>query len=312
MLPFRVVYHDGYDLNLGDHVFPSQKYRLVKEKLVADGVVSREEIVAPSLAEDDDLALVHDWRWIRRLRTGTLSYEEVSRLELPYSRQMVRAFRLAAGGTILAGRLALRDGIGFNLSGGFHHAFRDHGEGFCAINDVAVAIRRMQRAGRIERAMIVDCDVHQGNGTAVLFAKDRKVFTLSIHQSNNYPLEKPPSDIDINLADQTGDEEYLEQLRTYYLPALRGFRPSLVVYLAGADPYYQDQLGGLALTMGGLRQRDRFVMESALRAGVPVAVTLAGGYAYRLEDTVTIHCNTVKAAVEAILAAGPGYRGPKA
>ena len=168
MLPFRVIYHDGYDLNLGDHVFPSEKYRLVKERLVGEGVVSPEDIVAPFLAEDDDLALVHDRRWIQRLRTGTLSYQEVSKLEIPYSRAMVRAFRLAVGGTILAGRLALRDGIGFNLSGGFHHAFRDHGEGFCAFNDVAVAIRRIQRAGRIERAMVVDCDVHHGNGTASL------------------------------------------------------------------------------------------------------------------------------------------------
>jgi acetoin utilization deacetylase AcuC-like enzyme len=308
MLPFRLVYHDGYDLSLGDHVFPSEKYRLMKDKLVADGVASPEDFVAPAFAEDDDLALAHDLLWIRRLRTGTLSYEDIRRLEIPYSRQMVRAFRLAAGGTILAGRLALRDGIGFNLSGGFHHAFRDHGEGFCAINDVAVAIRCMQRTGRIERAMVVDCDVHHGNGTAAIFADDRKVLTFSIHQLNNYPPEKPPSDIDVDLADQTGDEEYLEQLRVHYLPALRRFRPNLVFYLAGADPYYQDQLGGLALTMGGLRQRDRLVMEAALRVGAPVAVTLAGGYAYRVEDTVTIHCNTVKAATEALLAAGVQFQ----
>jgi acetoin utilization deacetylase AcuC-like enzyme len=311
MLPFRLVYHDGYDLTLGDHVFPSHKYRLMRDKLVAEGVVSPEDLLAPPFAEDDDLALAHDRGWIRRLRTGTLSYEEIRRLEIPYSRQMVRAFRLAAGGTILAGRLALRDGIGFNLGGGFHHAFRDHGEGFCAINDVAVAIRRIERAGRIERAMVVDCDVHHGNGTAALFAGDRKVLTFSIHQLNNYPLEKPPSDIDVDLADQTGDEEYLEQLRIHYVPALRRFRPNLVFYLAGADPYYQDQLGGLALTMGGLRQRDRFVIESALRAGVPVAVTLAGGYAYRVEDTVSIHCNTVKAAAEALLASREQYPGPE-
>jgi acetoin utilization deacetylase AcuC-like enzyme len=311
MLPFRLVYHDGYDLSLGDHVFPSEKYRLMKDKLVADGVASPEDLVAPPFAEDDDLLLVHDRGWIHRLRTGTLSYEEIRRLEIPYSRQMVRAFRLAAGGTILAGRLALRDGIGFNLSGGFHHAFRDHGEGFCAIHDVAVAIRRLQRAGVIERAMVIDCDVHHGNGTAALFAGDRKVLTFSIHQLNNYPLEKPPSDIDVDLEDQTGDEEYLEQLRTRCLPALERFRPNLVFYLAGADPYCQDQLGGLALTMSGLRQRDRLVIESCLKAGAPVAVTLAGGYAYRLEDTVSIHCNTVIAATEALLAAGTQFPGTK-
>jgi acetoin utilization deacetylase AcuC-like enzyme len=304
MLPFRLVYHDGYELSLGDHVFPSQKYRLVKERLLADGAVSPDDFVSPWLAEDGDLELVHDQGWIRRLRTGALSFDEIRRLEIPYSRQVVRAFRLAAGGTILAGRLALRDGIGFNIGGGFHHGFAGYGEGFCAINDVAVAVRRLQRAGRVERVMIVDCDVHQGNGTAAIFAGDRKVFTFSIQQENNYPLEKPPSDIDVNLPDQVGDEEYLQQLRTHYVPALNRFRPNLVIYLAGADPYYQDQLGGLALTMGGLRQRDRMVMESALSAGVPVAVTLAGGYAFRVEDTVTIHCNTVHAAAEALLAAG--------
>ncbi len=304
MLPFRLVYHDGYELSLGDHVFPSEKYRLVKERLLAEGVAAPDDFVAPWFAEDDDLALVHDRGWIRRLRTGTLTFDEIRRLEIPYSRQVVRAFRLAAGGTILAGRLALRDGIGFNVGGGFHHAFADHGEGFCAINDIAVAVRRLQRAGRVERVMIVDCDVHQGNGTATIFAGDRKVFTFSIQQENNYPLEKPPSDLDVNLPDQVGDEEYLQQLRTHYLPALNRFRPNLVLYLAGADPYYQDQLGGLALTMGGLRQRDRLVMESALSAGAPVAVTLAGGYAFRVEDTVTIHCNTVHAAAESLLAAG--------
>jgi acetoin utilization deacetylase AcuC-like enzyme len=304
MLPFRLVYHAGYDLGLGDHVFPSQKYRLIQEKLLEEGVASREDFVAPSLPEDDDLALVHDRLWIQRLRTGTLSYQEIRRLEIPYSRRMVQGFRLAAGGTILACRLALRDGIGFNVGGGFHHAFPDHGEGFCAINDVAVAIRRLQRAGRIERALVVDCDVHHGNGTAAIFAGDHKVFTLSMHQLNNYPFEKPPSVIDVNLPDQTEDEQYLSLLRTHYLPALVLHQPNLVVYLAGADPYYQDQLGGLALTMGGLRQRDRFVMETALRAGAPVAVTLAGGYALRVEDTVRIHCNTVKSAVEAMLAVG--------
>ncbi len=308
MLPFRLVYHAGYDMDLGEHVFPSQKYGLVKEALLDEGVASPEDFVVPAPADDDDLVLAHDRLWIRRLRTGTLSYEEIRKLEIPYSRRMVKAFRLAAGGTILACRLALRDRIGFNLGGGFHHAFRDHGEGFCAINDVAVGIRRLQRAGRIERAMVVDCDVHQGNGTAEIFAGDHKVLTFSIHQLNNYPLEKPPSVIDVNLPDQVGDEEYLDGLRTHYLPSLALHRPNLLVYLAGADPYYQDQLGGLALTMGGLRQRDRFVIETALRAGVPVAVTLAGGYAYRVEDTVKIHCNTVKAAAEAILATRADYR----
>ncbi len=304
MLPFRLVHHTGYDLALGDHVFPSEKYRLIREKLLDDGVAGVPDFVTPTPASDEDLELVHDAGWIRRLRNGTLSLDELRQLEIPYSRKMVKAFRLAAGGTILAGRLALRDGVGFNVGGGFHHAFRDHGEGFCAVNDVAVAVRRLQTSGRIERAMILDCDVHHGNGTAAVFAGDRGVFTISLHQLNNYPREKPPSDIDVDLPDDTGDADYLRHLSAHFPPSLAGHRPQLLVYIAGADPYYQDQLGGLALTLGGLRQRDRYVVETALRAGVPVAITLAGGYAYRVEDTVSIHVNTVRAAAEAVFAAG--------
>ena len=287
MLPFRLVYHEGYSLDAGEHVFPWRKYRLVRQGLIAQGIAQPDDFTAPAPATDDDLARVHDRGWIERMSRGTLSYQEVSRLEIPYSRGMVQAFRLAAGGTILAARLALSDGIGFNVGGGFHHAFAGHGEGFCAFNDVAVAIRCLLSEGAIERAMVVDCDVHQGNGTATLFAEDSRVFTLSIHQLNNYPAHKPPSDIDIDLEDGTGDEH----------------RPQIVVYLAGADPYYQDELGGLGLTMGGLRSRDRFVMETALRRGASVAVTLAGGYAYQVQDTVAIHINTVKTAAAALAAA---------
>jgi acetoin utilization deacetylase AcuC-like enzyme len=304
MLPFRLVYHEGYDLNLGQHVFPAQKYRLIRERLLGEGVATEADFVAPDPAADEDLLLVHDASWIRRLKTGTLSFQDILKLEIPYSRQMVQAFWLAAGGTILAGRLALRDGLGFNIGGGFHHAFHGHGEGFCAINDIAVAVRRLQREALIERAMIVDCDVHHGNGTAALFAADRKVFTISIHQLNNYPADKPPSDIDIHLPDLAGDEEYAQRLRAELVPAIEQFQPHLLLYVAGADAYYQDQLGGLALTLAGLRARDRLVMDTALRHRVPVAVTLAGGYAFDQRDTVTIHVNTVKAAGESIEAAG--------
>jgi acetoin utilization deacetylase AcuC-like enzyme len=306
MLPFRLVHHEGYTLDAGEHVFPWRKYRLVREGLIAQGIAFPGDFIAPTPATDEDLALVHDRGWIERLSRGTLSYQEVSRLEIPYSRGMVRAFRLAVGGTILASRLALSDGLGFNVGGGFHHAFAGHGEGFCAFNDVAVAIRRLLRDGTIERAMVVDCDVHQGNGTAALFAADSRVFTLSIHQLNNYPAHKPASDIDINLDDGTGDEEYLDLLLRHYVPALIEHRPQLVVYLAGADPYYQDELGGLGLTMRGLRSRDQFVMETALRRGASVAVTLAGGYAFLVQDTVAIHINTVRTAASAMAAAGKG------
>jgi acetoin utilization deacetylase AcuC-like enzyme len=304
MLSFKLVYHPGYDLNLGDHVFPSQKFRLLRERLLGDGLAGPEDFVEPEPAGEADLLLVHDRNWVERLRTGTLTFYDILKLEIPYSRQMVRAFWLTAGGTTLAARLALRDGVGFNVGGGFHHAFADHGEGFCAIHDCAVAIRRLQQDGLIERAMVVDCDVHHGNGTAAIFARDRSVFTLSIHQFNNYPGEKPASDIDIHLADETGDEEYLERLRDAYVPSLAEFQPQLVVYLAGADPYCQDQLGGLSLTLQGLQARDRLVLATALLHRVPVAIALAGGYAVDLEDTITIHANTARAANEVLRCVG--------
>jgi acetoin utilization deacetylase AcuC-like enzyme len=209
---------------------------------------------------------------------------------------MVEAFWLAAGGTILVARQALEVGLGFNIGGGFHHAFPAHGEGFCAINDIAVAIRRMQRDGAIRRAMVVDCDVHHGNGTAGVFAGDQSVFTLSIHQFNNYPSEKPLSSLDIHLPDGTNDAEYLQRLGNGFRAALTMFQPELVVYVAGADPYGEDQLGGLALTFDGLMERDRLVLWGALSHKVPVAIVLAGGYAMNVEDTVTIHANTAAVA----------------
>ncbi len=303
-LPFKLIYHDGYDLNFGPHVFPSQKYRLIRDRLLATGFASEDDLLEPDPASEAELLLVHERDWIDRLRNGTLSFFDIRRLEVPYSRQMVRAFFLAAGGTILAGECALRDGVGFNIGGGFHHAFPGHGEGFCAIHDVAVAIRTLQRRGVIRRAMVVDCDVHQGNGTAAIFARDPSVLTLSIHQYNNYPAEKPPSSIDIHLADGVGDEEYLTKLYPPYEAAVTGFRPDILFYIAGADPYYQDQLGGLSLSLEGLKERDRMVIELALSRGVGVAVTLAGGYAEKLDDTVAIHCNTAVAARECLLETG--------
>jgi acetoin utilization deacetylase AcuC-like enzyme len=298
MLPFKLVYHDGYDLNLGAHVFPSQKYRMIRDRLLEEGTAEPADFIQPQPASDDDLLLVHQRGWISRLKHGTLDYLELMKLEIPYSKQMVDAFWLAAGGTTLAARLALTDGIGFNIGGGFHHAFPGHGEGFCAIHDVAVGIRKLQQERLIERAMVVDCDVHDGNGTAAIFAGDSTVFTLSIHQFHNYPSIKPPSDVDIHLEDGVGDEAYLEQLANACGKSMTEFRPQLVMYVAGADPYREDQLGGLSLSIEGLKQRDRLVFELSRSAGAAVAVTLAGGYAVRVDDTVTIHCNTAKAAAE--------------
>jgi acetoin utilization deacetylase AcuC-like enzyme len=304
LLPFRLVYSDRYDLNLRDHIFPSHKYRLLRERFLAEGFAAPEDFIAPEPASTEDLMLVHDADWVIRLKNGTLTYHDILKLELPYSRRMVNGFILAAGGTTLAARLALRDRVGYNMGGGFHHAFRDHGEGFCAINDVAVAIRRLQHEGAIERALVIDCDNHQGNGTATIFAGDKSVFTISLHQFNNYPAEKPPSDIDIHLKDGVGDEQYLMSLRDAYSTAVAAFRPNLVAYVAGADPYVEDQLGGLALTIDGLKERDRIVFESALRYRAAVVVTLAGGYAHDVRDTVTIHANTAKAAKEVLRDAG--------
>jgi acetoin utilization deacetylase AcuC-like enzyme len=298
MLPFKVVYHDKYDLNLGPHVFPSQKFRLIAEALVAEKIASREDFVQPEAASDDDMLRVHTPQWVRKLKDGTLTASEVMLLEIPYSRELVDAVWLAAGGSIAAARCALRDGFGANLGGGFHHAYADHGEGFCAIHDVAVAIRRLQADGAIRKAIVVDTDVHHGNGTAAIFRNDPSVFTISIHQLNNYPGHKPPSSIDLNMADRVDDEEYLGALLPAVQKSLDEFRPEILFYVGGADPFCEDQLGGLSLTKKGLMERDRRVFEEARRRGIPVATTLAGGYARRVEDTVRIHVNTILAARE--------------
>ena len=298
MLPFKLIYHERYDLNLGAHVFPSQKYRLIADKLTKDAVASREDFLRPDPASDTDILRVHTEDWVHKLKTGTLTLSDVMKLEVPYSPELVSAFWLAAGGTFAAAQSALRDGFGCNLGGGFHHAHPGHGEGFCAIHDVAVAIRRLQAHGSIRKAMVVDTDVHHGNGTAAIFAKQPSVFTLSIHQLNNYPAYKPPSTVDLDMPDQIEDAAYLAAL----LPAVRAgidsFQPEILFYVGGADPYRDDQLGGLSLTMDGLMTRDKDVFEEARKRNIPVVTTLAGGYARRIEDTIQIHVNTILAARE--------------
>jgi acetoin utilization deacetylase AcuC-like enzyme len=245
---------------------------------------------------------VHTAEWVDKLKTGMLTASEIMKLEIPYSREAVEACWLAAGGSILAGQAALRDGFGCNLGGGFHHAYPGHGEGFCAIHDVAVAIRRLQNDGAIRKAVVVDTDVHQGNGTAAIFADDDSVFTLSIHQENNYPAYKPPSDVDLEMADRADDDEYLGALIPAVQAALDEFQPGILFYVGGADPFCEDQLGGLSLTKNGLKTRDRRVFEEARGRGIPVVTALAGGYARRIEDTIRIHVNTIVAAKEVALA----------
>ena len=299
MLPFKLIYDDRYDLNLGDHVFPSQKYRLVYERLTHGGIAQSSDFLSPQPARDEDVLRVHTREYVRKLKTGSLSYAEVLQLEVPYSKELIEACWLAAGGTILSGQKALHDGWSANIGGGFHHACPDHGEGFCVIHDVAVAIRRLQHDKAIERAMVIDTDVHHGNGTATIFAGDKSVFTLSIHQLRNYPLVKPPSTMDINLPDGVGDENYLAILDEHLRKAFSEFTPQIIFYVAGADPYREDQLGGLALTMEGLARRDALVMDYARKNKCPLVITLAGGYARRVEDTVAIHVGTIAAARDA-------------
>ena len=292
MLP--LVYHSDYDLNLGSHVFPAQKYRLIREAL-ADWPVH-----TPEPATDDDILRVHSPAWTTALRDGTLTPPQIRTLEIPWSPAMARGFWLAAGGTILAAQLALKSGAAYNIGGGFHHAFADHGEGFCAIHDVAVAVRKLQADGQIQQALIVDADVHHGNGTAAIFANDPSVFTLSIHQFNNYPAQKPLSDLDIHLPDGVEDDEYLAAFEPAVTKSIADFRPDMLFYVAGADPYRDDQLGGLALSIEGLAARDAVVFSAARSAGIPSVSTLAGGYARRVEDTVTIHVNTAREAYKTL------------
>ena len=298
MLPFKLIYHDKYDLNLGPHVFPSQKFRLMAESLTREEIAERQDFLQPAPASDEDILRVHTPEWVGKLKNGTLTPSDVMLLEIPYSPELVEAVWLAAGGSILAGQCALRDGFGANLGGGFHHAYPNHGEGFCAIHDVAVAIRRLQAERAIRKAMVVDTDVHHGNGTAAIFRGDPSVFTISIHQENNYPAHKPPSSIDLNMMDGADDEEYLSTLMPAVRKALDEFKPEILFYVGGADPFCEDQLGGLRLSKKGLMERDRSVFEEARTRGIAVATTLAGGYARRVEDTVRIHVNTILAARE--------------
>lgn len=293
MLPFKLVYHERYDLNLGAHVFPSQKFRLIEKKLLDDGIAEQGDFLRPEAASDSDLLRVHTQEWIGKLKTGTLTLSDLMKLEVPYSPELVSAFWFAAGGTTLAAQSALRDGFGCNIGGGFHHAHAGHGEGFCAIHDVAVAIRRLQADGAIRKAMVIDTDVHHGNGTAAIFAKDDSVFTLSIHQLNNYPAYKPPSNVDLDMADNVGDEKYLATLFPAVRSSIETFEPEIIFYVGGADPFREDQLGGLKLSMEGLQARDGGVFEEARKRQIPVVTVLAGGYARRVEDTVQIHANTI-------------------
>ncbi len=297
--PFKFVYSEEYWMvDLGKHVFPVKKYRMIYEKLLAMGV-KRENFIAPRPASDEDILLIHTPKYVKKLKAAAFSHAEIQMLELPYSEDLARFAWLYVGGTVLSAERALTDGLCVHIGGGFHHAFPDHGEGFCVLNDVAIALEKLKREGRIGKAMIVDCDLHQGNGTAAIFAKKDYVFTFSIHQMDIYPAEKPASTLDIGLWSGDGDEAYLTALREHFPRLFLKFMPDLVFYIAGSDPLDDDQLGGLTLTKDGLEERDRLVIESARRLKIPVAVVFAGGYSKDVQDSVAVHINTIKVAQRA-------------
>jgi acetoin utilization deacetylase AcuC-like enzyme len=299
----RAFYTDRFVLPLpAGHRFPMEKYARVRARCVAEGVLHPEDLVEPPAASWEALALVHDTGYLAAVRDGTLAPLEQRRIGFPWSPEMVERSRRSAGATLAAARTALDEahavgwGVAVNLAGGTHHAHPDRGEGFCVFNDAAVAVRVLQAEGRISRAAVLDCDVHQGNGTAAVFRSDPSVFTFSIHGERNFPFRKERGSLDVPLPDGAGDDVFLAALELHVPALLAEFRPDLAVYLAGADPLLGDRFGRLAMTRGGLAARDRLVLQACRDAGVPVAVAMAGGYARNTEDTVDVHVATVRTA----------------
>ncbi len=299
----RAFYTDRFVLPLPEgHRFPMVKYARVRERCLAEGVVAPRDLREPPAATWDELGLVHDAGYLERVRTGTLAPLDQRRIGFPWSPAMVERSRRSVGATIAGGRRALDEaaergwGVAANLAGGTHHAYPGHGEGFCVFNDAAVAVRVLQAEGRLRRAAVLDCDVHQGNGTAAVFASDPSVFTFSIHGARNYPFRKERSTLDVELPDRSGDDAFLGALELHLPRILDEFRPELALYLAGADPWRHDRFGRLAMSKEGLAERDRMVLEGCRDAGVPVVVAMAGGYARDTEDTVDIHVATLRRA----------------
>ncbi|MEE2963239.1 MAG: histone deacetylase [Acidobacteriota bacterium] len=292
----KLVYSSRYSLDIGPHVFPTEKYRRIHKRLTAAAHPNLDGVIEPEAATWDQLALVHSEAYLHKVRTCTLSADELVQLELPLTDGVVEGFRLMTGGTLTAARRALVDGLCGHIGGGFHHAFASHGEGFCLFNDVAVSARALQLERVVSRVAVIDLDVHHGNGTALICGRDESVFTFSMHDRHNYPIYKPRSSLDVGLPAGTTDQGYLRHLRQS-LPQVLAHQPDLVFYLAGADPYEDDQLGHTKLTKEGLRERDRDVLSAVRGAAVPVVIVLAGGYARQLADTVDIHAATLDVAL---------------
>jgi acetoin utilization deacetylase AcuC-like enzyme len=293
----RAFYSDHFVLPLPEgHKFPMAKYARLRERILAEGIISAGDLQEAPLASVEDLQLVHDAEYVDAVRTGTVAPDIQRRIGFPWSPQMVERSRRSVGATIAAAMAALEDGVAANLAGGTHHAFADRGEGFCVFNDVAVGARVLQREHHASRIAIIDLDVHQGNGTAVIFQNDPTVFTFSMHGEKNFPFKKETSDLDVPLADGTGDEEYLTLLQQHLPEVLDRHQPEFVFYLAGADPFEGDRLGRLKMTIVGLRHRDEIVLRACAASGLPVAVSMSGGYATDVDAIVTIHTNTIRAA----------------
>ncbi|MDP1854269.1 MAG: histone deacetylase [Candidatus Omnitrophota bacterium] len=292
----HIIYSPEYEVDIGAHVFPTAKYRLIKESLLKEKAASENDFILPQKASIEEVGLVHTAAYIEKLKNASLSYAEILKLELPYSEKLVGASYLCAGGTILTSRYALKEKLSVHLGGGFHHAYADHGEGFCVFNDIAIAVRVLQKECLIKKALVVDVDLHQGNGTAAIFRGDKNVFTFSIHQENLYPYPKDKGSLNIGLSDGSGDEEYLGCLKEAFMRITEEFNPDFAVYLAGADPYKNDQLGNLDISLDGLKERDEFSLGYFCKNKIPAAIVLGGGYAFDIKDTVVIHSNTIKAA----------------
>lgn len=296
---FKIVYSPKYEVDIGRHIFPTAKFRLIRQRLLKNTSLTIDNFIEPAPALEKDVCLAHAEEYVAKIKNGTLTRADEVRLEVPYTKALAEASFICVNGTIRASQIALDCGLGIHLGGGFHHAFPDHGEGFCVFNDVAVAAKKLILKDK--KVLVIDCDLHQGNGTAVIFSKEKKVFTFSIHQFNNYPFIKPHSSLDVNLEDGVGDEEYLKALNASLTEIFHKFNSDFVFYVAGSDPYEKDQLGGLKLTIEGLKKRDEFVFDLCASRKVPVCVVMAGGYAVNLEDTVTIHYNTCVAGLKICL-----------
>ena len=298
----KIFHSDAYQLNLpARHTFPIEKYRLLRERIQAAGLVADDRLAAAPAVGQADILRVHDADYIERLEQGRLTDREIRRIGFPWSPQLVQRAKHSVGATLAAARAALTEGLGIHLGGGTHHAFPDHGQGYCVLNDVAIALRALQARGQVRTAVVIDGDVHQGNGTAAIFSQDPRVFTFSIHGRNNFPSRKVPGDLDIALEDDTTDDDYLEAFEAGLEQALSADGFDLAVYLAGADPYHDDRFGRLALSMDGLARRDRLVLERCRRFTLPTVITMSGGYARQIADTVAIHFQTVAIATALFL-----------